>query len=69
VLDEDDPQTLTSLPVKHAGVAIPNPVKSPDMNYEVSIIASLHLIIWQSFTVSGTSSNPASRWSFDKELR
>jgi hypothetical protein len=45
VLDEDDPrQALASLPVKHAGLAIPNPVRSSDMNYEASILASSHLV-------------------------
>jgi hypothetical protein len=38
VLDENDPRlALASLPVKHAGLALPNPVRSSDMNYEASI--------------------------------
>jgi hypothetical protein len=44
LVDEDDPRlALASLPVKHAGLAIPNPVRSSDMNYEASILASSHL--------------------------
>jgi hypothetical protein len=44
LLDEDDPRLgLVSLPVKHAGLAISNPVRYSDMNYEASILASSHL--------------------------
>jgi hypothetical protein len=45
VLNEDDPRlALACLPVKHAGLAIPNPDRSSYyMNYEASILASSHL--------------------------
>jgi hypothetical protein len=83
VLDEDDPRlALANLPVKHAGgLAIPNPVRSSDMNYEASILASSHLAAGVEkfhssdhlavIPMSGTpSSNLAMRWSLlDKELR
>lgn len=40
---DNDPQIhLASLPVKKAGLALPNPVKSADQNYEASILLTSH---------------------------
>jgi hypothetical protein len=35
---------LTKLPVKHAGLALPNPVATSDNNYEMSTLMCSHLI-------------------------
>ena len=46
-IDKNDPRDcrvdLACLPVKHAGLALPNPVKSAESNYQASVLASLHL--------------------------
>ena len=44
--DDDDPRRrLASLPVKHAGLALPNPTEeSAESNYEASTLACSHLV-------------------------
>ena len=43
-LENDDPHLkLASLPVKKAGLALPNPVASADLNYKASTIVCGHL--------------------------
>jgi hypothetical protein len=43
--DDDDPRRrLASLPVKHAGLTLPNPTESAESNYEASTLACSHLV-------------------------
>jgi hypothetical protein len=43
--NDDDPcRRLASLPVKHAGFALPNPTESTESNYEASTLACSHLV-------------------------
>lgn len=44
-IDADDPRlALACLPVKQAGLALPNPVASADLNYKASTVLCTHLI-------------------------
>jgi hypothetical protein len=43
--DDDDPcRKLACLPVKHAGLAIPDPTASAKSNYEANILICSHLL-------------------------
>jgi hypothetical protein len=43
--DESNPwRSLAALPVKHAGLALPNPTTSANSNYEASILVCSHLL-------------------------
>jgi hypothetical protein len=45
VIDGDDPRLkLACLPVKHAGLSLPNPVLSAATNYKASILSSSHIL-------------------------
>jgi hypothetical protein len=45
VFDDDDPRLrLAGLPVKHAGMALPDPIKSAKTNYEASTLVNVHLL-------------------------
>jgi hypothetical protein len=44
-IDNNDPRlALAGLPVKHAGLAFPNPVLSADKNYEASMLSLSHIL-------------------------
>jgi hypothetical protein len=44
-IDSDDPRlALLCLPVKHFGLALPNPILSADKNYEVCILSLSHIL-------------------------